>query len=153
MKAVIQRVSHASVEVDKEIVGEINKGLVVLLGINHRDGEEDADYITDKLIHLRIFQDENDKMNLSLKDVAGGILVISQFTLYANTRKGRRPSFINAALPEKAEPLYDYFIQELQKTGIPTSQGKFGALMHVHIHNDGPVTIILDSEDRHKPRN
>jgi len=153
VKAVIQRVSHASVEVDKEIVGEINKGLVVLLGINHRDGEEDADYITDKLIHLRIFQDENDKMNLSLKDVAGGILVISQFTLYANTRKGRRPSFINAALPEKAEPLYDYFIQELQKTGIPTSQGKFGALMHVHIHNDGPVTIILDSEDRHKPRN
>ncbi len=153
MKAVIQRVSHASVEVDREIVGEINKGLVVLLGINHHDGEEDADYITDKLVHLRIFQDENDKMNLSLKDVAGGILVISQFTLYANTRKGRRPSFINAALPEKAEPLYEYFIQELQKMGIHISQGKFGAMMHVHIHNDGPVTIILDSEDRHKPRN
>ncbi len=153
MKAVIQRVSHASVEVDKEIIGEINKGLVVLLGINHHDGEEDADYVADKLVHLRIFQDENDKMNLSLKDVAGGILVISQFTLYANTRKGRRPSFINAALPEKAEPLYNYFIQELQKMGIRISQGQFGAMMHVHIHNDGPVTIILDSEDRHKPRN
>jgi D-tyrosyl-tRNA(Tyr) deacylase len=152
MKAVVQRVSQASVEVDQQVVGEIKKGFVVLLGINQQDIEEDANYLAEKIIHLRIFQDEQDKMNLSLLDVAGEILIISQFTLYANTRKGRRPSFIDAALPEKAEHLYRYFINKFKESRVKVSEGIFGAMMLVHISNDGPVTIIIDSEDRHKPR-
>lgn len=152
MKAVIQRVSQAAVEVDHRVVGKIKKGFVVLLGINQQDMEEDADYLAEKIIHLRIFQDEQDKMNLSLLDVAGEILIISQFTLYANTRKGRRPSFINAALPEKPEILYRYFIKKIKESKIKVSEGIFGAMMLVHIHNDGPVTIIIDSEDRYKSR-
>ncbi len=152
MRAVVQRVTHAAVEVEGNTVGRINKGLVVLLGINHQDDEADAEYLAKKIINLRIFSDQQDKMNLSLKEISGEILAISQFTLYANTRKGRRPSFIEAALPEKADPLYQYFLQVLEKEDIKVAKGIFGALMMVHIHNHGPVTIILDSEDRHKPR-
>ncbi len=152
MRAVIQRVSEASVDVSGEKVGEIGNGLVVLLGIRHEDIEADADYLASKIVNLRIFQDEQDKMNLSLSDVTGEILCISQFTLYGNTRKGRRPSFIEAAPPEKAEPLYRYFISCLENNGFRVARGIFGAMMMVHIHNDGPVTILLDSEERHKPR-
>lgn len=152
MRAVIQRVSEAAVEINGEIVGHINRGLVVLLGINHRDDKDDVDYLIDKIVHLRIFQDNLGKMNLSLREVDGAILVISQFTLYANTRKGRRPSFIEAAQPVEAEKLYQNFIESLKQSKIRVSHGQFGAMMLVKIFNEGPVTIILDSEDRHKPR-
>lgn len=153
MKAVIQRVSQASVEVEGKIVGKIGPGLVVLLGVAGDDEEADADYLAEKIANLRIFDDAEGKMNLSLMERQGEILAISQFTLYANTRKGRRPSFINAALPEKAEPLYEYFIKKVEEFGVKTARGVFGAMMLVKIFNDGPVTIILESKDRLKPRN
>lgn len=153
MKAIIQRVSRASVEVDGKIIGEIGPGLVILLGVAEDDEESDADYLAEKIVNLRIFNDDEDKMNLSLSDIQGEILAISQFTLYANTRKGRRPSFIGAALPEKAEPLYDYFIKKIEETGIGAAKGIFGAMMTVKIFNEGPVTIIMESKDRLKPRN
>ncbi len=152
MRAVIQRVSQASVEVDGKLVGEIGNGLVVLLGVHQNDEEADLEYLVKKIPDLRIFEDAEGKMNLSLREVNGAILAISQFTLYANTRKGRRPSFIEAAPPEKAEPMYQRFIQRLQEEGIPVQQGSFGAMMLVKIWNQGPVTIILNSEDRLKPR-
>ncbi|RMF57256.1 MAG: D-tyrosyl-tRNA(Tyr) deacylase [Calditrichaeota bacterium] len=152
MKAVIQRVREASVEVDGKVIGEIEKGLVVLLGVGNEDEKADAEYLAEKIANLRIFGDEEDKMNLSIRDVGGGILAISQFTLYASTRKGRRPSFTHAAPPEKAVPLYEYFMECLQKLDIPVSSGEFGAMMLVKIFNDGPVTIIMDSQDRFKPR-
>ncbi len=148
MKAVIQRVSCASVKVDNIIVGQINKGFVVLLGITHSDTENEAKFVAGKVANMRVFEDNNGKMNLSLKDVKGEILVISQFTLYGDARKGNRPSFTEAARPETAIPLYEYFIDEIKKSGIPVATGIFGAKMEVEIHNSGPVTIIVEKNNR-----
>ncbi|MFQ5584322.1 MAG: D-aminoacyl-tRNA deacylase [Calditrichia bacterium] len=152
MRAVIQRVKEASVEINGKIVGEIEQGLVILLGISQDDSEVDADYLADKIPQLRIFNDAAGKMNLSLLDVNGKILAISQFTLYGNTRKGRRPSFVKAAPPEIAKPLYEYFIERISKHHISVEKGVFGAMMLVKIFNDGPVTILLDSAERLLPR-
>ena len=145
MRAVVQRVSSSKVTVDKEITGYINKGLLVLLGVTHEDTSKDVDYIIDKVLNLRIFEDENEKMNLSLKDVEGELLVVSQFTLYGDCRKGRRPSFSSAARPEVATKLYEEFIEKTRKEGIVTQTGQFGAHMMVDLTNDGPVTILLES--------
>ena len=147
MKLVIQRVKHASVSVDEKVVGKINQGFLVLLGIKSTDTKQDVDYLVRKLINLRIFQDENDKMNFSLQSVNGELLIISQFTLYGECKKsGNRPSFSDAAKPDIAIPLYEYFIEECKKQ-IPVVQtGIFGADMKVDLLNDGPVTIILDSD-------
>lgn len=152
MKAVIQRVSEANVSIDEEIVGQIDSGFVILLGVAGDDETVDADYLVDKIVNLRVFDDDAGKMNCSLLEKNGEALVISQFTLYANTRKGRRPSFTDAAPPEKAVPLYEYFIQKIAERGIRVAKGVFGAMMSVKIHNAGPVTIILESKDRLKPR-
>jgi len=147
MKLLVQRVSKASVKVEGKIVGQINKGFLVLLGITHTDNEKIADYLVDKLIKLRVFNDENDKMNLSIKDVNGELLIISQFTLYADTKSsGNRPSFVEAAKPEYANELYKYFIQKCKEKGIYTEEGIFGADMKVELLNDGPVTIMLEKE-------
>ena len=145
MRAVVQRVSSSKVTVDGEVTGEINKGLLVLLGVTHEDTSKDVDYIIDKVLNLRIFEDENEKMNLSLKDVGGELLVVSQFTLYGDCRKGRRPSFSSAARPEVATKLYEEFIEKARKEGIVTKKGQFGAHMMVVLTNDGPVTILLES--------
>ncbi|MEY2652302.1 MAG: hypothetical protein RLZZ321_1395 [Bacteroidota bacterium] len=146
MRVVIQRVSEAAVKIDGTIVGEISKGLVVLLGIAQEDTEQDALYLIQKLINLRIFSDADGKMNLSVQDCGGELLVVSQFTLYADTKKGNRPSYIRAAKPEQAIPLYEFFLQELQKQFQgPIQTGQFGADMKVSLINDGPVTIIIDS--------
>lgn len=146
MRVVIQRVSEAAVKIDGTIVGEISKGLVVLLGIAQEDTEQDALYLIQKLINLRIFSDADGKMNLSVQDCGGELLVVSQFTLYADTKKGNRPSYIRAARPEHAIPLYEFFLQELQKRFQgPIQTGQFGADMKVSLINDGPVTIIMDS--------
>jgi D-aminoacyl-tRNA deacylase len=152
MKAVIQRVREARVEVNNETVGSIDSGLVILLGVAKEDQEEDADYLAEKIPHLRIFNDKEDKMNLSLMDVKGKILAISQFTLLGNTRKGRRPSFIEAAEPDSANSLYQYFIRKIAEQGVEVEKGVFGAMMLVKIFNDGPVTILFDSSDRLKSR-
>jgi D-aminoacyl-tRNA deacylase len=144
MRALIQRVSKASVTVGGEVISQIGKGLVVLLGVGHEDGEAQAALLAEKVANLRIFEDEQGKTNLSISDVRGEAIVVSQFTLYADTRKGRRPSFIDAALPEVAEPLVDRFVEILRGHGVPTQAGKFGAHMEVEIHNDGPVTIWLE---------
>ncbi len=152
MKAVIQKVSQAAVEVENETVAEIKRGLVVLLGINQEDEKADAEYLAKKVPNLRVFEDDEQKMNLSIQEIGGEILAISQFTLYADTRKGRRPSFIKAAPPEKADPLYEYFVELIQNSNIEVKKGIFGAMMQVKIFNEGPVTIIIDSEDRHKSR-
>ena len=145
MRAVVQRVTYSSVEVDGVIVGEINKGFNVLLGISKEDTEEDMKYIKDKIINLRIFSDENDKMNLSLLDIQGELLLISQFTLYGDARKGRRPNFMNALGGEEAKSFYDKFVEIMKETGLKVETGIFGADMKVDIKNDGPVTILLDS--------
>ncbi len=146
MRVVIQRVSEAAVKIDGNIVGEISKGLLVLLGIAQEDTEQDALYLIQKLINLRIFSDADGKMNLSVQDCGGELLVVSQFTLYADTKKGNRPSYIRAARPEHAIPLYEFFLQELQKQFQgPIQTGQFGADMKVSLINDGPVTIIIDS--------
>jgi D-tyrosyl-tRNA(Tyr) deacylase len=146
MRVVIQRVSEAAVKIDGNIVGEISKGLLVLLGIAQEDNEQDALYLLQKLINLRIFSDADGKMNLSVQDCGGELLVVSQFTLYADTKKGNRPSYIRAARPELAIPLYEFFLRELQKQFQGSIQtGKFGADMKVSLINDGPVTIIIDS--------
>ena len=148
MKAVIQRVLSASVAVDGDEIGAINQGILILLGIEKDDGPEDLDYILHKTVGLRIFKDEQNNMNLSIQDVTGEALVVSQFTLCANTRKGRRPSFINAAHPEIAESTYEKFCKKLQDENVPVQTGRFGAMMEVDLTNDGPVTILLDSRDR-----
>ena len=148
MKLVVQRVSKASVEVNKNIIGKIDKGFLVFLGITHADNEKVADYLVNKLMNLRVFEDENEKMNLSLKDINGQLLIISQFTLYADTKKsGNRPSFTEAAKPEYANKLYEYFISKCQEKGIYTQTGEFGADMKVELLNDGPVTIMLEKEN------
>ena len=144
MKLVIQRVKNASVTVEEKVVGEIEKGFLVLIGIKIGDTKEQADYLVKKLCNLRVFTDENDKMNLSLKDVRGKLLIVSQFTLYANCNDGNRPSFIEAARPEEAIPLYEYFCDECAKRGFEVQKGIFGADMKVQLLNDGPVTIIIE---------
>ena len=145
MRAVVQRVSSSKVTVDEEVVGNINNGLLVLLGVTHDDTSKDVDYMVDKVTNLRIFEDENDKMNLSLKDINGEVLAVSQFTLYGDCRRGRRPSFSDAARPEVANPLYEEFVKKISDLGINVSTGKFGAHMMVDLINDGPVTILLES--------
>jgi D-tyrosyl-tRNA(Tyr) deacylase len=146
MRAVVQRVSYSSVEVEGKIVGSINKGFNVLLGVEDGDTEKEADYLAEKIVNLRIFEDAEDKMNLSLKDVDGEMLCISQFTLLGDCRKGRRPSFIAAARPESANNLYLYFVEQVKKMGISVATGIFQAHMKVDIQNDGPVTILVDSK-------
>ena len=145
MKIVIQRVSEASVKVDGKIVGEIGKGLMLLVGVDENDEKTDADWLVQKVLNLRIFGDEEDKLNLSVKDISGEILCISQFTLIADYKKGNRPSFIKAAKPDKAIPLFDYFKEEMAQSGLKTESGIFGADMKVYLINDGPVTIVMDS--------
>lgn len=147
MKIVVQKVKYASVTIDQKINGIIEKGFMVLVGFTHDDTEDVVDKMVDKMVHLRIFEDKDGKMNLSLQDVQGSILSISQFTLYADCRKGRRPSFINAAKPEVAIPLYEYFNRKISEYGIKVETGIFGADMKVELLNDGPVTIILDSQE------
>ncbi|MBK7993481.1 MAG: D-tyrosyl-tRNA(Tyr) deacylase [Blastocatellia bacterium] len=146
MRAVIQRVSAAKVSVEQQIVGSINKGLLILLGVAQIDNKADADYLVEKIINLRIFSDENNKMNLSLLDIKADLLVVSQFTLFGDCRRGRRPSYSDAALPKQAEELYIYFVNQAILTGINVQTGKFQAMMDVELINDGPVTILLDSK-------
>ncbi|GAJ07656.1 unnamed protein product [marine sediment metagenome] len=146
MRAVVQRVKEGSVEIKEKETGKIEEGLIILLGVGQKDTEEDAGYLAEKIVNLRIFEDKEGKMNLSVKDISGQILVISQFTLYGDCKKGRRPSFISAALPEKAIKLYDYFVKCIKNYGLKIETGEFQAMMLVKIYNDGPVTIILDSE-------
>jgi len=144
MRALLQRVTHAKVIVEGQTIAQIGQGLVILLGIGHGDSEEKARFLAEKIANLRIFEDEQGKTNLSIQDVKGEALVVSQFTLYADTRKGRRPSFTDAALPEVAAPLVEYFAAILHEQGVPTQTGQFGAHMLVEIHNNGPVTIWLE---------
>jgi D-tyrosyl-tRNA(Tyr) deacylase len=146
MRAVVQRVSRARVTVDSETTGEIGNGLLVLLGVSNRDAESDALYLVEKILNLRIFYDESGKMNLSLLDAGGDLLVVSQFTLYGDTRRGRRPSYIDAAAPEEANRLYEFFVAEGRKRIDRVETGRFQAMMDVELVNDGPVTILIDSE-------
>lgn len=148
MRAVLQRVKRAKVEVDGRISGEINTGILVLLGIARSDTESDADYLVDKIIHLRIFSDNDNKMNRSVIDVAGSILVVSQFTLYGDVSRGRRPSFDAAAPPDQARSLYEYFLARACEKGVPCESGVFQAAMSVNLENDGPVTLICESPVR-----
>ena len=145
MKTVLQRVLKASVKVNEKIIGQINNGFLVLLGVKEGDSEKQIDYLVDKIINLRVFRDEEDKMNKSLLDVRGELLVVSQFTLYANCDKGRRPSFVHAAEPEVAEKLYELFMQKARDRGVKVESGEFGAIMQVELINDGPVTIVLEN--------
>lgn len=144
MKLVVQRVKNAKVEVDEKTVGSINQGFLVLLGVTHTDTRSKADYLVKKLCNLRVFEDENGKMNLGLKDVGGELLIVSQFTLYADCSQGNRPSFINAAKPDVANELYEYFCEKCKEQNIKVEKGIFGADMKVSLLNDGPVTIILE---------
>jgi D-tyrosyl-tRNA(Tyr) deacylase len=146
MRAVIQRVTRARVTVDDRIVGEIGNGLVVLLGVAREDTQGDADYLASKIVALRIFDDADGKMNLSVKDVGGGLLVVSQFTLYGDVRRGLRPSWSDAAPPEIAEPLYNYFVESSRKLIKPVETGSFRAMMQVELVNDGPVTLIVNTD-------
>lgn len=148
MKALLQRVTEASVSVAGEVVGRINHGLVVFLGVAAVDTEQDAQYLVQKIINLRIFTDEQGKFNLSVTDIRGELLLVSQFTLLADARKGRRPSFTEAAPPDRAEELFNYFVEQIKASGLSTATGRFQQYMQVEIHNDGPVTVMLDSRDR-----
>jgi D-tyrosyl-tRNA(Tyr) deacylase len=145
MRAVVQRVSRAGVSVGGEVVGAIDRGLLVLLGVAPTDTGADARWLADKVAGLRIFNDADGKMNLSVQDVEGSVLVVSQFTLYGDCRKGRRPSFIGAAPPELAEPLYGAFVNAFRALGLPTATGRFGAMMQVELVNDGPVTLLIET--------
>ena len=145
MRAVVQRVSRAQVAVDGEVVGDIGRGLLVLLGVTHTDNEADADYLAGKIAGLRVFEDQNGKMNLDTAAVSGGILVVSQFTLYGDVRRGKRPSFDAAAPPGRARELYQYFVARIRDAGLPCQTGRFQEMMEVELVNDGPVTILLDS--------
>lgn len=144
MKLVIQRVTDAKVEVDNKIVGQIKQGFLVLFGVSKDDTKEQADFLAEKLCNLRVFKDDNDKMNLSIKDIDGELLIVSQFTLYADCKKGNRPSFVNAAAPDEANELYEYFMEQCKKNVRKVEKGIFGAHMKVSLLNDGPVTIILE---------
>lgn len=146
MRILVQRVKNAQVEVDNKVVGKIEKGFLVLVGVTHTDTKKEADYLVKKLCNLRVFTDENDKMNLGLKDINGELLIVSQFTLYADCTGGNRPSFINAARPEMANELYEYFCSECEKKEIKVEKGIFGADMKVSLINDGPVTIMIEKE-------
>ena len=149
MRVVIQRVSKASVNIDEKVSGQIGKGMLILLGIEHTDSQEDINWLCSKIARLRIFNDENNIMNLSVMDMDGEILVVSQFTLHASTKKGNRPSYIKAAKPEFAIPMYEKFVKQLKTvTEKPVQTGEFGAMMEVELVNDGPVTIIIDSKNR-----
>lgn len=150
MRALVQRVSHASVTIDGKVHGAIDKGFLILLGITEGDTEADARYLADKCVGLRVFTDENDKMNRSLADVGGGLLVVSQFTLYGDCSHGRRPSFIAAARPDTAIPLYEYFVARCRESGLPVETGEFGAHMEVELLNDGPVTLWMDTAEMRK---
>jgi D-tyrosyl-tRNA(Tyr) deacylase len=145
VRAVIQRVDFARVKIDGKTIGEIKRGFLVLLGVEKEDEEADADYLVDKIINLRVFEDDNGKMNLSLLDVSGEMLVVSQFTLLADCKKGRRPSFVNAGNPELAENLYEYFVKNTRRKVQKVATGRFQAMMEIELLNSGPVTIILDS--------
>jgi D-tyrosyl-tRNA(Tyr) deacylase len=145
MRAVVQRVTRASVTIAGEVVGEIGDGLVVLLGVARDDTQPDADYLAEKIAALRIFEDDAGKMNLSVRDTGGGVLIVSQFTLYGDVRRGLRPSWSDAAAPEVAEPLYDYFVEKMGACEVPVATGSFRSMMKVELVNDGPVTILLDS--------
>lgn len=147
MRLVVQRVKNANVVVENKIIGEINQGFMVLLGVAPTDTKEVADFLVQKLIHLRVFEDENEKMNLSIQDIDGELLIVSQFTLYANCNHGNRPSFTEAAKPDMANDLYEYFVEQCKKESIKkVATGEFGADMQVSLQNDGPVTIILEKE-------
>ena len=145
MRAVVQRVSRASVKVDHEVVGQIEKGLLVLLGVAQDDTEADADYLADKIVNLRVFEDADEKMNLAVINVGGAILAVSQFTLYGDMRRGRRPSFDAAARPEQARKLYEHFVEKIRGAGVRCETGRFQAMMGVELVNNGPVTILIDS--------
>jgi len=153
VKALLQRVSRASVSIGNELVGSIGQGMVVFVGVADGDTEEDIDYLAPKLVGLRIFADEEGKFNLSIQDIGGELLLVSQFTLLAGTRKGRRPSFTAAAPPEIAHELFERFAERVRESGLTVATGRFQEYMQVEIHNDGPVTIMLDSRERHLPRN
>ncbi|TYS59134.1 D-tyrosyl-tRNA(Tyr) deacylase [Sutcliffiella horikoshii] len=146
MRVVLQRAKRAEVRVDGDVVGKIDRGLMLLVGVTHEDTTEDAAYVAEKVANLRIFEDEQDKMNLSLLDVKGQILSVSQFTLYGDCRKGRRPNFMDAARPDHAETIYEAFNEELSQKGITVETGRFGAMMDVDFVNDGPVTLIVESK-------
>ena len=146
MRIILQRVKQASAEVDGEVVGRIGQGVLALLGVGKEDTSQDVEYLVEKVLGLRIFEDETGKMNLSVTDIGGEVLVVSQFTLYGDCRKGRRPSFDKAAPPELAEDLYQNFVERIRDFGVPVHTGKFGAMMDVHLVNSGPVTILLDSK-------
>lgn len=146
MRAVVQRVSRASVKVENEITGEIVLGLLVLLGVEEQDAASDADYLADKIVGLRIFEDNAGKMNLSVEDVSGAVLAVSQFTLFGDVRRGKRPSFDSAARPERARELYEYFVDQVRSRGVRCETGRFQAMMEVELVNTGPVTILLDSK-------
>jgi D-aminoacyl-tRNA deacylase len=147
MRAVIQRVSRASVTVDGQIVGQIDRGFLVLMGVTHNDGRAEAEWLARKIAGLRVFEDDAGKMNLGLADVGGAVLAVSQFTLYGDARKGRRPDFIQAARPEIAEPLVEYFVAQLRDQGLTVATGRFRAIMDVELVNEGPVTLWLDTAD------
>lgn len=152
MRILVQRVSEAAVAIDEELKASISRGFLLLLGVGEEDTEEDALWLVRKVAGLRVFSDEDGKMNLNIKQIGGEILLISQFTLYADTRKGNRPGFSRAASPDKGNAYYEFMIEALRKEGLPVKTGRFGADMQVSLINDGPVTILLDSDDRHQSR-